>query len=114
MLPTKTQVLIYMDSTLVSQKAKSSGDCVLAADGRFDYIVELYGEVGSPISGSIYFRDYCFICEIEPIRVPLCMIGFPNACSFCQPAYRGTQGVTEAERMFWIKQTWDEAEVISA
>lgn len=89
--------------------AKSSVDVVLNADGHFDW-----GQVGSPIPGSIYYRDYCFICQIEPIRVPRCMIGYPNACSFCQPAYQGKPGVAEAERMFWIKQFLEEVEVLSA
>jgi len=98
---------------LVSRIDTFSVDCVLPADGAFDSLREIYGEVGSPIQGSIYFRDYCFICGVEPIRVPLCMIGFPNACSFCGPAYRGSPGVAEAERLFWIKHSWDGAEVIS-
>ena len=83
------------------------------AFGPSDYLISNYGEVGSPIKGSKYVRDYCFIC-FEPIRVPLEQIGLPNSCSFCQPAYRGMAGVTEAERMFWIRETWREVEVISA
>lgn len=75
-------------------------------NGRFDY-----GEVGSPVWDSKYYRDYCYLCN-EPIRVSLDKLGFPNACSFCQPAYRGSPGVAEAKRLFWIKQYLDEVEVI--
>jgi len=102
-----------MDLTLAFQKAKSSGGTALSVDGHSDFLISNYGEVGSPIKNSRYARDYCFICG-EPIRVPLTQIGCPNACSFCQPAYRGMAGVTEAERMFWIRETWREVEVISA
>ena len=70
-----------------------------------------WGEVGSRVPQSKYRRDYCFLCG-EPIRVSLNMIGSPNACSFCQPAFRGSPGVDEGERLFWIKQTLDEVEVI--
>ena len=94
--------------TLVSLTAKSSGDYVGIADGASNW-----GKVGSIIPQSKYRRDYCFICG-EPIRVSPTMIGFPNSCSFCQLAYRGSPGVTEAERMFWIRETWELAEVISA
>lgn len=72
-----------------------------------------WGPVGSRIQHSKYRRDYCFLCG-EPIRVSLDMIGLPNSCSFCQPAYRGTPGVAGAERMFWIRESWEEVEVISA
>lgn len=86
---------------------KYSGPDVVCANGLSNW-----GQVGSRIPHSIYRRDYCFLCG-EPIRVEEDMIGHPNSCSFCQPAYRGTTGVAEAERLFWIRQTWDEAEVIS-
>ena len=92
---------------MVSLTAKSSGEGVSNVVGRFDW-----GEVGSPIKDSIYFRDYCYLCD-EPIRVPLEKLGFPNACSFCQPDYRGISGVAEAKRLFWIRQYLDEVEVIS-
>lgn len=79
------------------------------ANGRFDY-----GEVGSPVKNSRFFRDYCYMpgCH-EPIRVSLDQLEFPNACSFCRPAYRGTPGVAEAERLFWIRESLEEIEVIS-
>lgn len=93
---------------MVSLTAKSLGDCASDAGGDFEW-----GEVGCRITHSKYRRDYCFLCG-EPIRVALDMIGLPNSCSFCQPDYRGTPGVAEAERMFWIRQYLDEAEVISA
>jgi len=87
-----------------------SEPCVINADG-----LAQWGKVGSPILGSRFFRDYCYMSGCgEPIRVPLEMIGFPNACSFCRPAYRGTLGIAEAERIFWIKQYLDEVEVMSA
>lgn len=88
--------------------AKSSADCVLPAGGDFNY-----GEVGVPIEDSQYFRAYCYLCS-EPIRVPRGMLGFPNACSGCQPAYRGSPGAVEAERNFWFEQYYlDMAEVLS-
>ena len=76
---------------------KSSERCVLGVDGDSDY-----GEMGSCVADSIYVRDYCYLCG-EPIRVSSNMMGFPNACSRCQPSYRGTPGVAEAERLFWIE-----------
>lgn len=84
-----------------------SEHCARDADG-----VAQWGEVGSPIIGSRFVRDYCYICN-EPIRVPREQISYPNACSFCQPAYRGSPGVSEAERLFWIRQNLEENEVIS-
>lgn len=87
--------------------AISSADCVLIVGG-----VSNWGQVGSRIPHSKYRRDYCFLCG-EPIRVALNMIGAPNACSFCQSAYRGSPGVAEAERLFWIKESLEEIEVIS-
>jgi hypothetical protein len=92
---------------LATLAEKSSGGFALIADGLFDY-----GEKGSSVPNSIYFRDFCYICD-EPIRVPLDMIGLPNACSGCRPSMRGAPGVAEAERLFWIHETWDGAEVIS-
>lgn len=93
---------------MVTITAKSSVDCALIVDGDFDY-----GEVGDKIEDSRYFRAYCYLCD-EPIRVQVNMIGYPNACSVCRPAYRGTPGVTLAERNFWLEQYYiDEAEVIS-
>ena len=76
-------------------------------------IIQTWGRVGSRIPSSRFFRDYCYMpgCR-EPIRVPKEMVGHPNSCSFCQPAFRGTPGVAEAKRMFWIKQSLDEVEVI--
>jgi len=71
-----------------------------------------WGKVGSPIIGSRYVRDYCFLC-FEPIRVPKDRLGKPNSCSFCQTAYRGYQGIAEAERIFWIRNTFDKTEVIN-
>lgn len=88
-----------------------SEPCVINADG-----LAQWGEVGTRVKDSIFFRDYCYLCG-EPIRVPPKMIGFPNACSFCRPDYRGTPGVTESERIFWIRQYLEhslEIEVISA
>lgn len=92
---------------MVSLTAKSLGDCASDAGGVSDW-----DQVGCRIPHSKYKRDYCFLCG-EPIRVALTMIGRPNSCSFCQPAYRGTPGVVEAERMFWIRQSLDEVEVMS-
>ena len=76
---------------------KSSERCVLGVTGDSDY-----GEIGSCVTDSIYVRDYCYLCD-EPIRVPSTMIGFLNACSRCRPCYRGSPGVVEAERLFWIE-----------
>jgi hypothetical protein len=70
-----------------------------------------YGEIGSRIHNSKFRRDYCFICG-EPIRVSLNMIGKPNSCSFCQPAYRSSPGITEVERMFWIEESLFEVDII--
>lgn len=86
----------------------------ISAHSAIDVVgVSEWGPVGCWIPNSKYRRDYCYLCG-EPIRVALNMIGLPNSCSFCQPAYRGTPGVPEAERLFWIKQYLDEVEVISA
>jgi len=92
--------------------ARYSGQGVVCASGL---LVEIYGEVGSPIKNSRFFRDYCYMpgCN-EPIRVPRDNLGYPNVCSFCQPAYRGSPGVTEAERLFWIRETWELVEILSA
>lgn len=82
----------------------STADCVSLAVGLLELAqVNCYGEVGTPVEDSQYFRAYCYLCG-EPIRVPRKMLGFPNSCSGCQPAYRGKPGVNEAERNFWFEQ----------
>jgi len=85
------------------------GACVLLADG-----VSKWGKVGSPIIGSRFVRDYCYMpgCH-EPIRVPKTDIGKANACSSCQSLFRGHQGIAEADRIFWIKNTLEKTEVIN-
>ena len=102
---------------LVMRTAESSVVCVTSAVGHSG-LLSLgsqedadYGEVGTPVEDSRYCRDYCYLCS-EPIRVPLSMLGLPNACSGCQPDYRGKPGVVEAERNFWSEQ-YELAEVIS-
>jgi hypothetical protein len=88
-------------------------ECVSDVDGHSDLSrVDCFGEVGAKIEDSRYVRDYCFICD-EPIRVPRRMLGLPNGCSRCQPAYRGSPGVADAERNFWLEQ-YEMAELISA
>ena len=94
--------------TLVKRRGKSSGVSVLIAVG-----VSKWGEVGSRVPNSKYFRDYCYICS-EPIRVPIEKIGYPNPCSGCIDFYRGTPAIPEALRDYYIKDSWEGAEVISA
>lgn len=97
---------------MVTITENSSAVCVLLAGGRLDLLAaDCYGEAGTPVEDSQYFRAYCYLCS-EPIRVPLSMLGFPNACSGCQPDYRGKPGVVEAERNFWSEQ-YELAEVLS-
>lgn len=55
-----------------------------------------WGEIGEPIEGSIYLRDYCLVCG-QPIRVEPEMIGKPNSCQECDHRYRGRPGVSTYE-----------------
>lgn len=88
--------------------AKSSVGCVGLAVGVLGSLeVDYYGEPGAPIEDSVFVRAYCYLCN-EPIRVPRRMIGFPNACSVCNPNYRGRPGVVEAERNFWFEQFYQD------
>lgn len=83
----------------------ASEDCVLGVDSASGW-----EEVGSKVPDSKYFRDYCGLCGM-PIRVPKDRIGKFNACSFCQPAYRGVPGVSLYEQEWWLEQL-NQAELI--
>ena len=97
---------------MVTITAESSVACVIPVAGRLEFAtVGRYGEIGVAVDDSQYFRDYCYMCG-EPIRVPRQMLGLPNACSICQPDYRGKPGVIESERNFWLEQ-YELAEVMS-
>lgn len=77
--------------------ADSSAHCALTADGLVR---------GDKILNSKYYRAFCFICG-DAIRVPKRKLRVPNACNFCQPAYQGTPGVSEAIRL-WDIETFGE------
>lgn len=94
---------------MVTITAKSTELCVSLVGG-----VSNFGKAGTPVEDSQYYRAYCYICG-EPIRVSRRMLSFPNACSMCQPDYRGRPGVNEAERNFWFEQYYaDMAEVLNS
>lgn len=95
---------------------------MIAANATVDYAspvvgllglpeADCFGEKGSRIKSSHYFRDYCYLCN-EPIRVPRRLLRHHNACSVCEPRYRGKPGVNDIERNFWIEQ-YQEQEIES-